>query len=199
MPCCTLPCRYKLNFYNMSFSFPAGRVRLRHLLATDLPQFAAYRADPAVARFQGFDPYTETQAAAFIAGQTAAPVPAAPGEWVQLAIARTDDDLLLGDCALHRYAHEPRVAEVGITLAAGWQGQGYATEALRGLLAFCFEELKLHRVVALTDTRNLPCVALLARAGMRREGHSRQNGWYKGEWCDEYQYALLQAEWVARP
>lgn len=182
----------------MSFSSPAGRVQLRNLQPADLPAFAAYRADPVVVRYQGFDVYTEAQAAAFIESQMAAPVPAAPGGWVQLAIARAEDDQLLGDCALHLYAHEPRMAEVGITLAARWQGQGYAREALLGLLRFCFEELDLHRVVALTDARNLPCVALLESAGLRREGHFQQNGWYKGEWCDEYQYALLGTEWGAQ-
>lgn len=183
----------------MSFLLPAGSVQLRHLRPTDLPHFLSYRANPAVARFQGFDPYTEAEAAAFISRQLEAPVPPAPGEWTQLAIARATDDLLLGDCALHSYAHEPRFGEVGITMAPAWQGQGFAQAALAGLLQFCFAELGLHRIVALTDTRNLPCVALLESLGMRREGHFRDNGWYKGEWCDEYQYALLQAEWAMRP
>jgi ribosomal-protein-alanine N-acetyltransferase len=183
----------------MSFAFSAGRVQLRQLRPTDLPDFLAYRSDPAVARFQGFDPYDEAEAAAFIANQAEAAVPAPAGEWVQMAIARTEDDVLVGDCALHRYAHEPRFGEMGITLSPRWQGQGYARAALAGLLRYCFTKLELHRVVALTDTRNLPCVALLEGVGMRREGHFLQNGWYKGEWCDEYQYALLRAEWAARP
>ena len=127
-----------------------------------------------------------------------AAVPAPSGQWVQLGIARASDDELLGDCALHLHAHEPRLAEIGITLAPRWQGQGYATEALRTLLGWCFEALHLHRVVALVDVRNLPSVALMERAGLRREGHFRQNGWYKGEWCDEYQYAVLASEWAGR-
>ena len=71
-------------------------------------------------------------------------VPAPSGQWVQLGIARASDDELLGDCALHLHAHEPRLAEIGITLAPSWQGQGYATEALRALLGWCFEALHLH-------------------------------------------------------
>ena len=181
----------------MDFSLEAGRVRLRNLRPADLPDFAAYRADPNVARFQGFDPYIEAEAADFIAEQAGEAVPAVPGSWVQLAIARADDDQLLGDCALHRYAHEPRFGEIGITLAPRWQGQGYAQAALRGLLRYCFAELSMHRMLALADTRNLPCVALLESVGLRREGHFRHNGWYKGEWCDEYQYALLASEWAA--
>lgn len=179
------------------FSIAAGRVRLRHLRPGDVPAFAAYRADPAVCRFQGFDPFSEAEARDFIARYATAAIPAAPGAWVQVAIARSSDDELLGDCALHLQAHEPRIAEIGMTLAPARQGQGYASEALRELLRFCFAELGLHRVVALVDPRNAPSVALLERVGLRREGHFRQNGWYKGEWCDEFQYALLATEWAA--
>ena len=179
------------------FTYAAGPVALRRLFPADLPAFAAYRADPAVCRYQGFAPYTEAEAAAFLAGQAAAPVPPAPGQWTQLAIARVADDLLLGDCALHLLADAPDTAEIGITLAAGWQGRGYAGAALRGLLGLCFAELKLRRVLALTDVRNAPCIGLLEAVGMRREGHFLANGHYKGEWCDEYRYALLAQEWAA--
>lgn len=182
----------------MAFYFTAGRVVLRQLQPRDIDAFAAYRADPAVARYQGFDSYTREQAEAFIAENLTSAIPPAPGGWVQIAIARAADNALLGDCALHLQAHDPRLGEVGITLAPRWQGQGYAREALLGLLGYCFAELKLHRVVANTDTRNTASVRLLAGVGMRREGHFRQNGWFKGEWCDEYQYALLGQEWAAR-
>ncbi|MDO7877291.1 GNAT family protein [Hymenobacter sp. ASUV-10] len=182
----------------MSFTLFTSRLTLRPLRPADLPAFLAYRSDPNVARYQGFEPYTEAQAEAFIASQTNQPIPAPPGEWVQIGIARAEDDLLLGDCALHLDGHDPRLAEIGITLSAAFQGQGYAQEALRGLLRFCFETLELHRVIANMDVRNAAAVRLVEQLGLRREGHFRQNGWYKGEWCDEYQYALLGREWAAR-
>ena len=181
----------------LPFIYPAGLVTLRHLCPADLPAFAAYRADPAVCRYQGFAPYTGAEAAAFLAGQVQAPVPPAPGQWAQLAIARTADGLLLGDCALHLLADAPDTAEIGITLAATQQGRGHARAALRGLLGYCFADLKLRRVLALTDVRNVPCIGLLEAVGMRREGHFLANGFYKGEWCDEYRYALLAREWAA--
>lgn len=178
-----------------SFSLPAGRVRLRSFLPADLPAFAAYRAEPAVARYQSWEPYDLAQATAFVAGQVDADIPGPPGAWRQIAIAAADTDALLGDCALHLLDYEPRIAELGITLSPGAQGQGYGAEALRALLGYCFGPLGLHRVVALTDARNQGCVRLLERVGMRREAHFRQASWFKGDWCDEYQYARLAAEW----
>ncbi|PJJ58799.1 GNAT family N-acetyltransferase [Hymenobacter chitinivorans] len=171
------------------------RLQLRPFQAADLPAFAAYRADPTVARFQSWEPYTAAQAEAFVASQAGAVIPAPPGTWVQIAIARADTDELLGDCALCLQADDPRQAEIGITLAPVHQGQGYATEALRALLGYCFRELHLHRVMAVTDCLNQGSVALLARAGMRQEAHFRQHVWFKGGWGDEYVYALLGSEW----
>jgi aminoglycoside 6'-N-acetyltransferase len=33
---------------------------------------------------------------------------------------------------------------------------------------------------------------------MRREAHHLQGSWWKGEWVDEYVYALLSKEWLER-
>ena len=178
------------------FRLPAGRVLLRSLHSADLPAFAAYRADPAVCRYQGFDPYSLAEATAFIAEQGPGAVPAPPGGWRQLAIADPETDALLGDCALHLSADDPRLAEIGITLAPAHQGRGYALAALRGLLGYCFGTLHLHRVAAAADPRNAPVLALLARAGLRREGHFRESGHYQGEWCDEVHFAVLAREWL---
>jgi aminoglycoside 6'-N-acetyltransferase len=36
---------------------------------------------------------------------------------------------------------------------------------------------------------------LLENIGMRREGHFIKNTWYKGEYTDEYLFAMLKEEW----
>ncbi|MCB2409642.1 GNAT family N-acetyltransferase [Hymenobacter lucidus] len=176
-----------------------SRLRLRAFQPHDLAAFAAYRAHPEVARFQSWEPYSAEQSAAFVASQTGAAIPAAPGSWVQIGIALLATNELVGDCALCLNADEPRIAEIGITLAPQHQGQGYAAEALRGLLGYCFETLKLHRVVAVTDCLNEGSVRLLSGVGMRREAHFRRNIWFKGAWGDEYVYAALREEWPVAP
>jgi RimJ/RimL family protein N-acetyltransferase len=77
----------------------AGPVRLRALRRSDLQAFLAYRSDPEVARFQGWAPISPEQAAAFLA-EMAAPTAWPEGEWLQLAIARSADDALVGDIGL---------------------------------------------------------------------------------------------------
>jgi aminoglycoside 6'-N-acetyltransferase len=92
-------------------------------------------------------------------------------------------------------ADDPRLCEIGFTLAPGYQGRGYGTEAVRLLLSYLFITRSKHRISACCDARNAASAALLERLGMRREGHLRQSSWFKGEWTDDLLYGLLRDEW----
>ncbi|MGH9942285.1 MAG: GNAT family N-acetyltransferase [Pyrinomonadaceae bacterium] len=179
----------------------SARLILRRLLESDLPAFLAYRNDPLVARYQSWESYGEPEAAEFIRRQQRLE-PGTPGEWFQFAIELKDSGALAGDCALHVREEDgeqqQQQGEIGFTLARDQQGRGYAVEAVARVLTYAFAELRLHRVVAITDCENSASVALLERLGLRREGHFRQNVWFKGRWGDEYQYAVLADEWGRR-
>ena len=178
-------------------SIETARLCLRHFTEADLPTLLAYRNDPLVARYQGWDSMTEAEGRAFIAKlRLAQPGVAGPG--FQFAIALQPSGPHIGDCFLKLLDHDPRQAEIGYSVARAYWGQGFATEALIAILDYSFGELGLHRVIATTDCLNRSSIALLERLGMRREGHFLQNIWFKGAWGDEYQYALLADEWQAR-
>jgi RimJ/RimL family protein N-acetyltransferase len=173
------------------------RVILRRFRHADLPVFLAYRNDPEVARYQSWSYYSERDAYTLIEEMQYLE-PGTPGEWFQFAIESKANGTLLGDCTLLIHKDEPHLGEIGYTLARAQQGQGYATEAIRALLDYAFQSLNLHRVIAQLDTRNDRSAALVTRLGFRREGHFRQNHWFKGAWTDEYLYAMLQEEWRNR-
>lgn len=179
-----------------------SRLEIRRFRPDDVGSFAAYRSDPGVARYQGWDaPYPLSSARRFIEvmGESH---PGTPGEWFQFAVARRDDGVLVGDCAAAPGAGDPRVVEIGFSLARSHQGRGYATEAVGRLLDYLFEDEQgvrpVHRVTAGCDVRNTRSAALLERVGMRREGHLVESEWFKGEWTSEYRYALLRREWIQR-
>jgi RimJ/RimL family protein N-acetyltransferase len=171
------------------------RLRLRHFMDSDLTLFMAYRNDPEVARYQGWEGISEPEARAFIQEQKEVQ-PGVPGQWFQIAVELKETDMLVGDCALKIEEHDERQVEIGYTLSRAYQGRGIASEAVSCVLEYAFVTLGLHRVVAMTDCENVASVALLERLGLRREGHFRQNVWFKGKWGDEYLYAMLQEEWL---
>jgi RimJ/RimL family protein N-acetyltransferase len=173
------------------------RLIIRRFQETDLAAFLAYRNDPEIARYQSWDSYSQEQAIALIEELKVIPC-GAPGLGFQFALELKATGALIGDCYLKVDRDEPRQAEIGFTLARAYQRQGFASEAVIELLDYAFRTLELHRIIAITDSRNDASVALLSRLGMRREGHFLQNVWFKGEWGDEYLYAVLRDEWMQR-
>ena len=89
-----------------------------------------------------------------------------------------------------------RQAELGWVLDPAHTGHGYATEAVRGLLEYCFATLGVHRVVASSFLANDTSWRLMERVGMRREGHAVAESLHRsGHWLDTVTYAVLAEEW----
>jgi RimJ/RimL family protein N-acetyltransferase len=88
---------------------------------------------------------------------------------------------------------------IGYIVDPRFAGQGIATATARALLAAAFDDLGLRRVTAAANADNHASVAVLEKAGMRRERLSRQSLWHHElGWLDEVGYALLAEEWAAR-
>lgn len=171
-----------------------ARLRLDALHEDDAEALFAYRAEPAVARYQGWRPASQAEALDFIRAQQRVST-AQRDCWIQRAIRLHADGCLIGDLGLHLPADADGSCEFGITIAPPHQGQGYAREALRAVLDVVFREYGMHRVYASIDPRNLASAALLRALGMRQEAHFRESLKLHGEWVDDVIYALLAREW----
>jgi RimJ/RimL family protein N-acetyltransferase len=171
------------------------RLLLRRFTDADLPSLLAYLNDPLVARYQTWESYTEQEAKEVIENKKTLN-PFVPGEWFTFAVELKETATLIGHVALKLQDREQ--AEIGFTFARAHQGRGLACEAATRVLDYVFDELELHRVIAITDCENEKSAALLSRLGMRREGHFIQNIWFKGKWGDEFSYAILREEWLRR-
>ncbi|KPK48206.1 MAG: hypothetical protein AMS22_15750 [Thiotrichales bacterium SG8_50] len=170
---------------------------LRRLELSDAEGIYNYRSDSEVSRYQCWAPGSVAEIQSFIEDQLKLE-PDTPGAWFQLAITIGSSGKLIGDLGLHTLVSERRQAEIGITLAPTFQGQGYATEALKGALEYLFVNLKKHRVIGSVDPRNLASIALMERVGMRKEAHMVESLWIKGNWADDLIYAILEREWATR-
>jgi RimJ/RimL family protein N-acetyltransferase len=169
-------------------SIRTDRLILRRFHARDVDAFSAYRSDPVVARYQSWDPpFTADEAISFV-GSLASVHPGSPDEWFQFAIQDRATGDLIGDCGLRVDGRSPDVAELGFTLARDRQGRGFALEAVAAVLAYAADRLGVRRVVAVTDARNGPSIALLERLGMRHMESRTVR--FKGERCEEREYRL---------
>ncbi|QDU69818.1 GNAT family N-acetyltransferase [Engelhardtia mirabilis] len=91
-----------------------------------------------------------------------------------------------------------RNAELGYWLGRNAWGRGFATEAGRAVIDWCFGAWNANRVEAHHVARNPSSGRVLEKLGMQQEGHlrQRQRRWERFE--DVILYAVLRGEWQAR-
>lgn len=169
------------------------RLVLRRFRDSDAPALSGYRSDPGVARYQFWQAPVPLDQARRAVRAMAATDPADPG-WFQYAVERVDQGVLIGDVAVNLHVNRMQ-ADIGYTFARAHQGQGYATEAVLGVLDRLFRLQGLQRVSAICDARNLRSARLLERVGFHREGLRPAYTWLKDEWTDDLLYGLLARQW----
>ena len=83
---------------------------------------------------------------------------------------------VIGDCGLAPLEGEGPEVELGCDLRRDKWNHGYATEAGRACLAYGFNELKLDRIVAVTNPENKPAQRALEKLGFKEEGRGEHYG-----------------------
>ena len=87
--------------------------------------------------------------------------------------------------------------EIGYTFNAAYQGFGYASESVSGMMRYAFEMLGARRIIAEVNARNTRSLKLVERLGMRKEAHFREYMPRKGEagtYDDLCVFAVLKNE-----
>lgn len=111
-----------------------------------------------------------------------------------------EDETLLGAVTLSNIRRG--VAETGVL--GYWVGQPYAgrgvgTAAVRTLLTFAFETLKLHRVEAACVPTNDASRRVLEKSGFRHEGRARAYLKINGAWADHLLFGVVAEDRLVDP
>ncbi len=85
-----------------------------------------------------------------------------------------------------------RLGEIYYKLDPEYWGNGYATELAKRLVLLGFENFNLHKVEAGVATKNIKSIRVLEKIGMTREGLRRKILPIRGEWIDNYHYAIVE-------
>ncbi len=108
---------------------------------------------------------------------------------------RSDPEVLVGSTGLHRIDWAADRFEIGYWIRTRFAGQGYATEAARGIAAFALRELGAQRLEIWCDARNTGSAAVARRLGFHLEGTLRDR--YRasdGTLSTDLVFGLLRAE-----
>jgi len=151
-----------------------ARLRLRPPRPDDVPAVVAAMNDWEVAQWVAAPPfpYTVADAEVWMAAVRRDHAGPAPG---MFAAALRDGDRMVGAASLERRDGAAGTAVLGYWFARSAWGLGYATEAVRALVARGFGPMALDRIVAVTDPANAPSRRVLAKAGFRELGPRRRD------------------------
>ena len=112
-------------------------------------------------------------------------------------ICRFEDQRIIGVCNLSQiFRGNLQQALLGYWVGAAFSGRGYMTDALRLVLRYGFENLKLHRIEANIQPENGDSKRLVTRVGFRLEGFSPRYLKVVGRWRDHERWAICREDWA---
>lgn len=172
------------------------RLLLRDITIDDKQAIFDYRSDAEANKFQSWIPETLEDVESFI--QRKSTEFNQPESWYQILITDKETKAVIGDIGIHFFGNENLQVELGITLNKFFYGKGYASEALKSVIDFLFNELNKHRIMASIDPDNGDSMKLMERIGLRKEGHFKKSLFWKGKWVDDVIFAVLKEEWIKK-
>lgn len=184
------------NPFDASTPIRTERLELRPLEPGDLDAVHAYQSREDVCRYLLYEPRDRETLAAKLDEWAARRSIEHEGDFLQLAVIRREDGVLVGEIYFVLKSVADASAEIGWVFSPDHGGRGYATEAARAMLGIAFGHLGLHRVFANLDPRNETSARLCRRLGMRHEAHHVEDMWFKGAWGDTDIYAILDREFT---
>jgi ribosomal-protein-alanine N-acetyltransferase len=112
-------------------------------------------------------------------------------EGINWAITLKNDPKLLGIIGLYRINPEHYRAEIGYMLLPKYNGKGIMTEAIKDVVKYGFEIMKLHSIEAIIDPENFSSEKVLQKNGFVKEAHLKENECFEGRFLDTVIYSIL--------
>ncbi|MHA2065649.1 MAG: GNAT family N-acetyltransferase [Candidatus Thorarchaeota archaeon] len=170
------------------------RLVLRQLTADDSESWFQNLSNDEVAGLIGMDPLSTVEESEGIINSFIDRFEKGTG--MAWAITLKEEDTFIGTASFEQIDKQNVSGEIGYDLLKEYWGNGFMTEALKAIITYGFEILKLNRIEVHTAAINEASRSLLRRLGFLEEGIFRESSFFKGEFRDDCQYSLLRREWT---
>ena len=142
------------------------RIFLRTMRHDDAIRLLGLYGDPVVMRHTDESPFPDLDTVALMLESVRTLL--ASGESLEWAIALKESDTLIGTCGLHSFDWSTATAEVGCLLMRAEWGKHIMSEAVRLLMGYAADVLRLRRLKADVAAGNHRAQRLFSSLGFRR-------------------------------
>ncbi|MBL7886523.1 MAG: GNAT family N-acetyltransferase [Flavobacterium sp.] len=113
-------------------------------------------------------------------------------EGINWAVTLKGSDKLLGVVGHYRIQWHNFRSEIGYMFLPECHGKGIATEVIKLLIDYGFDEMNMHSLEAVIDPGNIASARVLEKNGFVKEAHILENEYYEGKFIDTVIYSLLK-------
>lgn len=114
---------------------------------------------------------------------------------VFFALCHKKDNLFIGTVKINIVNPRTKEADIGIMIGEKkYWGRGLATEAIKTVCKYCFEVLKLRRLVSGCMAVNIAMVKTFKRSGFVQEGLFRKKDLFEGGYIDHVYFSCFADE-----
>jgi len=183
-------------YYNEN-DFPIidlGKYILRQKVPEDAEDFFAYYSDPEVNKYIISNiPETLEEARYELKYWTDI---FKNNDGVYFGIARKDSNKLIGTIGLSDFNRIHNRIELSYDLAKEYWNQGIITQAMKKVIWYGFEKMKINRIEAYSLKQNSASRKVLAKCEFFLEGELRQHRYHNGVYKDIGIFSLLYSDYA---
>ena len=167
---------------------------LKELSWNDLEDIHSLHCNPEVERFNTIGIPTDHDATREIIRPAIADQSNKLRSSYSWSIRLKSNDKFIGEAGMSVMHNRYQMATIHYHIIPELWGNGYATEVAKELIRFGFQDLKLHRIEAGAATENIGSHKVMEKAGMTQGGTRRKILPIRGEWYDNYTFAILESD-----
>ncbi len=165
------------------------RLTLREIIRDDAEDFFAMRIDPDVSRYSDRELPKSVDEIEELIRKIQEGI--SSNETIAWAITEKGKDKFIGQICFHKTYRQHHRAELGYQLMPEFWRRGYMNEAVKTVIGFGFNGMKLHSIEAATNPNNQPSINLLLKNGFVQEALFRENYFYNGVYLDTPVFSLV--------
>lgn len=171
------------------------RLLLRRMGAGDAEDLFSYASDPEVTRYVVWETHCSlADSLAFLQYTEEQYRKKEVSSW---GMVLRESGRLIGTVGFVNWLPPHARAEIGFVLGRRWWGRGLMSEAVRAVLRFGFERMRLNRIQARCYLANTASARVMEKVGMTFEGIVREQLYEKGAFRDLKLYSILRREFIS--
>jgi ribosomal-protein-alanine N-acetyltransferase len=117
-------------------------------------------------------------------------------DYYRWAIVEKESNICIGQIAIFLVDSKNHFCEIEYALGSQFHRKGYATEAVKTILEFCFNQINFHKVQVCHKEGNLASQGVIKKCNFIYEGTLRDFFYMDGKYINRLYYSMLKKEYV---